>query len=147
MSTNSVVYNNGQFAIINYDVSKIFVWNNRYADANFTNSTYAPIQLYAGMLMGRIATTQKIVPLDSTATDGSQYPVGILHEDALVEEGETVSLSFCTEGDVVKDKVILHGTDTLATLISGRSILDRIGSDTVGVNLINSTEQTGFDNQ
>lgn len=146
MSSNSVVYNNGQQAIINYDVSKIFVWNNRYDDFDFTNSTYTPVQLYAGMLMGRISATGKIVPLVSTASDGSEYPMGILHEDALVDEGETRSLSICIEGDVVQDLVILAVGDTMDSIIHGRRLRDRIGSDTVGVKLIKSTDHTGYDN-
>jgi hypothetical protein len=147
MSSNSVVYNNGQQVIVNFDVSKIFVWNNRYIDANHTNSTYDDVQLYAGTLMGRVSATKEVVPCDTTATDGSQYPIGVLAEDRLVAAGDVASLSICVEGDVVKDKIILSGTDTMDTVLSGKILYDRIGSDSVGIKLVESTEMTGFDNQ
>jgi hypothetical protein len=147
MSINNIVLNNGQQAIINYDVSKIFVWDNRYEKADYTNSSYDAVTLRPGTLMGRIATTQEIVPLDSGAVDGSQYPVGILASDIEVPEGESAVLYICVAGDVVEDKVILADGDTMNTIISGRSIRDRIAADTVGIKLVPSTEMTGFDNQ
>lgn len=147
MSENNTVLNNGQQAITNYDVSKIFIWGNRYSKANYTNSTYDPITLSAGTVMGRVSATQEIVPLESGASDGSQFPVGILSQSATVDEGDTVELAFCVEGDVVEEKVILSGLDTLSTVISGRSIRDRIGSDTVGIKLTAGTELTAYDNQ
>ncbi len=147
MSSNSIVLNTGQQAIINFDVSKIFIWNNRYEKADYTNSTYDDVVLTAGMLMGRVSASQEIVPLASGASDGSQFPVGILAQDATVEGGDTVSLYICVAGDVVEGKVTLDGSDTLSTVISGRSIRDRIAADTVGVKLVVSTELTGLDNQ
>lgn len=147
MSSNNVALNTGNQAIINYDVSKIFIWDNRYEKANYTNSTYDPISLVPGTLMGRISATQEIVPLESGASDGSQYPVGILQSEITVDEGDTVSLTICVAGDVVESKVILEGSDTMNTVISGRSIRDRIGGDTVGIKLVPSTELTADDNQ
>ena len=147
MSTNNQVLNTGQQATTNYDLSKIFIWDNRYSKANYTNSGYDSVDLAAGTLMGRISATQEIIPLASGASDGSQYPVGILAQDATVEAGDTVELAFCNYGDVVEGKVILDGSDTLDTVIEGRSIRDRIAGDTVGVRLVPSTEMTGEDNQ
>lgn len=129
-----------------YDIAKIFVWNNRYKKGSFTNDTYDPITLPQGRLMGRVAATQDLKPHDSTATDGSQYPVGVLLNTVTIEEGETLDLDFCDTGDVVKGLVVLAADDTFATVISGRSIEDRIGSDTVGINLIESNEQSAYDN-
>lgn len=147
MSTVSQVLNNGQQAITNYDLSKIFIGGNRYDKANYTNSGYDPVTLSAGTLMGRVSANQKIVPHVSTASDGSQYPVGILASEVTVDDGDTVELYFCTAGDVAEGKVILGGSDTLDTVISGRSIRDRIAADTVGIKLVAGTEMTAIDNQ
>lgn len=149
MSSNTVVENTGNQAIINTDLSKIFIWGNRYDKADYTNSTYDTVTLVAGTVMGRIGATQEIVPLDSAATDGSQYPVGILAQDAVVEDGDTVSLAFCDKGDVAQEKVVLtNGTDTLETLLADdRSIADHIKGDTAGIKLIVTNELTGYDNQ
>jgi hypothetical protein len=131
----------------NIDQSNIFVFNNRYETADYTNSTYDDVEILAGTLMGRVSATQEIVPLDSSASDGSQYPVGILAQDTTIEGGDTVSLTICVAGDVVEDKVILADGDTMATVISGRSIRDRIGADTVGIKLVGSDQMTAYDNQ
>lgn len=147
MSENSIALNNGQQAIINTDLKKIFVLNNRYASGSYTNSVYDPETLYAGQLMGRVSATQKLVKLFSGSTDGSQYPVGILAQDIQVEEGSTVTLSICVAGDVEESKILFETNDNLSTVISGRSIRDRIAADTVGIKLVSSTEMTAYDNQ
>lgn len=147
MSSNDQVLNTGQQAITNYDVSKIFLWNNRYENGEFTNSLYDDVTLRAGRLMGRVASSGKLKEHNSSATDGSQFPIGILANDHLVEAGDTVTVSICIAGDVAEEKVILYGSDTMATPISSREIRDRIASDTAGIVLRSTTELTGYDNQ
>lgn len=129
-----------------YDISKIFVWNNRYSKSPFTNDTYDPITIAQGRLMGRVAATQEIVPHDSSASDGSQYPVGVLMRTTTIEEGDELELDFCDSGDVVEAKIILADGDTMDTVIEGKSIRDRIASDTLGIKLVGNDEQTAFDN-
>ena len=147
MSTNNVVLNNGQQAIINTNTAKIFVWNNRYISAEYTNSTYDAVTIPAGTLMGRVHATGEVIPLASGASDGSQFPLGVLASDYTVDAGDTVSVSLCVEGDVVEAYVVLDGSDTMDTVISARTIRDRIGADTVGIKLVGETELTGYDNQ
>jgi hypothetical protein len=146
MSSQTIALNTGQQLTVNTDIGKIFVWENRYSDAAYTNGGGAPVTLTEGTLLGRIAATGKIVPLTSAANDGSQFPVGILNQTVIVAAGETRQLSFCVSGDVVENKVLLQGADTLDTVVAGKTIRDRIGSDTVGVKLVTSTELTGYDN-
>lgn len=149
MSENSVVFNNGQQAIITTDLSKIFIWNNRYASANYTNSTYDDVTLLAGQIMGRVGATQEVVPMVSTATDGSQYPVGILADNYTIAAGDVQEVTFCVAGDVAEEKVLLTSPDTLSTLIgsTARSIRDHIAGDTVGIKLVAGQSQTDYDNQ
>lgn len=147
MSENNIVLNTGQQAIINYDTTKIFLWDNRYENANYTNSTYDPITLDAGTLMGRISATGAIVPLTSGASNGSQFPYGILNQTRTIAAGATVSLAVCVGGDVAKEKVIFQGSDTFATVVSGKRLDDRIAGDTLGIKLVAGTQLTGFDNQ
>lgn len=147
MSSIIIPVNTGDFAIIQTDRSKIFIWENRYTKINHTNATGATETLLAGTLMGRILTSQLVIPLVSTATDGSQFPVGILADDYTVINGATQEFAICFYGDIADTKVILGGSDSLDTAIAGRSIRDRIASDTVGIRLIPSIEMSGFDNQ
>jgi hypothetical protein len=131
----------------NQDTSKIFVWNNRTATFNFNNATYADIELATGTLMGRISATGLLAVLDAAASDGSQFPIGILFEGQTVEAGDTMQLTLCVEGDVVEDKVVLKSGTTMNSVIDGRRLFDRIGSDTVGIKLVQGSEElTTFDN-
>lgn len=147
MSTIDTVLNTGQQAITNVDTSKIFIWGNRFDKADYTNSTYDAVTLPAGTLLGRNSSTLEVKPLTSGASDGSQFPVGILNETHTVEAGDTATLAYCVAGDVAKEMVILQGSDDLDTVVSLKTIGDRIGSDTVGIKLVATDELTRFDNQ
>ena len=147
MSTIDTVLNTGQQAITNVDTSKIFIWNNRFDSAEYTNSTYDAVTLPAGTVLGRNSSTLEVKPLTSGASDGSQFPVGILNNTHTVEAGDTVTLAYCVAGDVAKEKVLLQGSDDLDTVVSSKTIGDRVGSDTVGIKLVATNELTGFDNQ
>ena len=63
-----------------------------------------------------------------------------------VESGEGKTLHLAVSGDIAAEQVILQGSDTLSTVISGKQIRDRISSDTVGIRLIASTDLTNYDN-
>lgn len=147
MSTVNQTLNNGQQAITNYDTSKIFIGGNRYVKAMYNNSAYDDVALTAGMLMGRVAATGWIKPLASGASDGSQFPVGVLAEDRTVDGGDLVELSICVEGDVAEEQVTFQGSDNMETTVSSRRLRDRIAADTVGIKLVPCTDLTGYDNQ
>jgi len=148
MSTNNQVLNTGNQAITNYDTSKIFLWNNRYINGAFTAQGYDDSVLLAGTVMGRVSATNEVLPMQSTASDGSQFPIGILAKDYTIEGGDTVDLAICIGGDVAEEKVIFaRNADTFATAISGRTIRDRIAGDTLGIKLVLGTELTAYDNQ
>lgn len=148
MSTTTVILNTGQQAILDTDVSKIFLWGNRYESADYTNSGYDDVNLVAGTVMGRVTATGKVIPLQSDAVDGSQLPVGVLNKDWVVEAGDTQEVAFCVKGDVETSKLIFTKTgDDLDTIVSSRNLRDRIQGDTVGIKLVTGTELTGVDNQ
>lgn len=133
--------------ITNFDVSKIFIWNNRYNKATYTNSTGSSVTLVKGTLLGRITSSGKVVPHTSAATDGSQNPLGILADDYTVANGASVDVTYCDGGDVAKDKVILGSGDTMTTAVGTLgTIADLIGRNTT-IKLVDSTELTGYDNQ
>lgn len=151
MSTGTEVNKTNNQLHTDYDVSKIFVWNNRYQKETLKNITGGALDYLPGTLMGRITTggdTGKIIPLASAAVDGSAVPVGILltNVEGLAAAGEK-EVSICIAGDVVESKLILDGSDTVDTVIDGRTIRDRISADTHGIKLVASAELTDFDNQ
>lgn len=148
MSEVENVLNNQNSSFTNYDTSKLFIGNNKFPTNQYVNnSTYDPIVLKAGTLMGRVGSTGVLVPSQSDAADGSQNPVGVLAQDLSVEAGDTVTATICDGGDVVKNKVIfVKPGDNMETIISNRRYKDLIQAET-HIKLVESTEQTGLDNQ
>lgn len=149
MSSNEQTLRTRNQAITNYNIAKIFIGNNRFESDNYiNNSSYDPITLPVGTLMGRIAASNVLVPCKSDASDGSQYPLGVLAEELIVDSGDTIQGTICVAGDVVKDLIVFAKPgDGMDTLVSSRRYKDRIGADTVGIKLVESTDLTGNDNQ
>lgn len=149
MSSYSIALNNGQQIIVNYDVSKIFIRNNRFQKGNYVNnSTYDPIILLAGTVLGRVAATDKLVPLQSNASDGSQFPVGILANESIeIDGGDSEEVFMCDMGDVVKEKLIfVRPGDGCDTVVSSRRLKDWI--ELQGIKIVfGSIEMTRQDNQ
>jgi hypothetical protein len=146
MSTQTETINTGQQATINTDRSKIFLFGNTTNKGLYNNSGYNDITIPAGTVLGRVASTGYLIPLKSNASDGSQFPVGIMYDDMTIQGGTTEEIYFCVSGDVAEEKVILQTTDTLETTVSSRRLRDRLAADTVGIRLVSSTEMTAFDN-
>lgn len=138
--------NNSNMLINDFDYSYIFLRDNKYESASYTNDGYDSVTLNAGTLMGREGATLEVVPLASGASDGSENPYGILTRNTTVGAGETVTVRVCVAGEVAEGKIVLDGSDTLDTLINNRPIRDLIGSSTVGIKLVGGTELTAVDN-
>jgi len=141
--------------ISNYSTRNIFVWNNRYNSItlNYTAGG-SDVNLLAGMLIGRIGSTGKAVQSVSTATDGSQVPIGILVQNYLIPAGTTVGIEIGIAGDVDLNALIFAGSpaDTINTQItqdSGNVQMGTVGDilNGKGILPISSTEMTYEDNQ
>jgi hypothetical protein len=72
----------------------------------------------------------------------------VLTSDITVAAGTTwnATVQYCCSGQVAQEKIGFSGTDTLTTVVSLRTLEDRIGSDTVGIILVATNENTRFDN-
>lgn len=147
MSTISEEFNNGNAAQFNRDTKKTFLGIEGSITADFTNADDEAVVLPEGTVMGRLHATGKIVPLTSAATDGSQFPVGILLGDHTVDAADTATLTVVTGGSVAEECLILQGSDTLDTVITARRIRDRIAFDTLGIRIVKTADDlTGYDN-
>jgi hypothetical protein len=132
-----------------YDYEQIFIFDNKYQGGQtFLNNTGAEAEFTTGLVLGRVAASEKLVPLDPAAVDGSQYPVGILASDTgtLAIAGET-TVTMCVYGDVNENKVTFNGATTFASVVDLRTLRDRIASDTMGINLVVADELSEFDNE
>jgi hypothetical protein len=142
MSGLTVVKETENFVKVTTDTSKLALFNNETDSADYTNGTGAEIDIPAGTVLGVINASGKVALLTSAAVDGSQFPVGVLAQDHTVANGATVSLTYIISGDVDVSKIVLQGSDTLNTVVSGRRIRERIAADTKGIRLVASTELT-----
>lgn len=145
MSSQTIVTNTGQQAHIVTETAKVFLWNRRSAPGQVNNSEYDDLDIPEGTVMGRIATTGLLVPCASGASDGSQFPVGILIGGVVVPYGETLNVFVCDDGDVNAGQLIFDGTDDLDTVVDGRQLRDHL--KLMGIKPIVSTEMTKSDNE
>jgi hypothetical protein len=132
MAIETSVYSGGM-RTTTYDSKNIFILNNETEIGRINNEDYDDITYPAGTVMGRIATTNMLTPITSEASDGSQFPIGVLHTETTVPAGETVNATIVISGHVDASLLILQGSDTLNTVVSLRTIRDRIKSDSAGI--------------
>jgi hypothetical protein len=159
MSESTTFTQTGNQAHFGYDVTKIFVWNNRYASGSLLNSSGGAKEFFAGTLLGRIAATGKLVPCDATATDGSQFPVGILKTYASLANAAEANVDYCIMGDVEGSKLIFVGSQTLDSVVTVKDGQSPTPADTtytkrlrdliaaIGIIITTATELTDYDNQ
>lgn len=148
MSTVTKVIDQSNFLGAVTDISKIFLGGTQtISNSYINNSSYDPITLLAGTVMGRISSTGVLAPCTSNASDGSKYPIGILMQDLVIDSGDTVTACVCLAGRVAQEKVIFFRfSDSLSTVVDARQYRDRIGSDSVGILLVPSVDNSYADN-
>lgn len=146
MGATNVLQNQNQ-SITNYDYSKLFKTNFKVVKMNFTNGTGAELELLPGMLFGRVSADLKGAILKSASVDGSEIPFGVLVTQKTLAIAADAVVDVAVTGMVDKNLLVLDGSDTLDTLIDGRTIGDRIPADTEGITLEDFTELVNYDNQ
>lgn len=148
MSSASIRINTGQQVTTDYEIGKIFLFQNRYEnDSIIQNFGYSTISLLAGTVMGRVSATGYLYPSRADANDGTQFPVGVLAQDVIaLAAGATQRVSICIAGDVAQEKLIFTFGGNINQLVSGKMYRDRIQTDSAGIILRPSSEMTDYDN-
>lgn len=149
MSSNSTSFNNGQQLQTNTNLAKLFPFEKEMVPYVYTNSTYDDETLTAGTVMGVVAATGEVVPCESDATDGSQYPCLVLAEDYTIPAGESINVFCAFSGWVRIDMLVFTkvGDDTETTLTIGAIVrrFFEILSDRFVLQAV--TNATNYDNQ
>jgi hypothetical protein len=126
-----------------YDISKIFLFGNKYRTVNIANATGSAMVLVKGTVIGCVGITH--APYDTDTSN--QLPVGILAEDRTIANGDSADVVICNDGKVAEEKIVFYDTDdTLATIVSNRSVRDMLISNTLGIELVTTNELTADDN-
>jgi hypothetical protein len=155
MATGNTSTYTGGMLITNYDFAKIFVWDNRYKSATYTNGTGSEVTLAAGTIMGRVAATNKVLPWSAAATDGSQFPRFVLANDYTVANGASETVTFCFYGGVATNTLTIPTTSPVQTLTNivylndGTTVVGTAEDclNAAGIFLVGGTENTFYDNQ
>jgi len=137
----------GGMLVSNRDTSKMFLFGNSFEDGTVDNGDGDDLVLAGGTLMGRVAATGMLVPLSTGASDGSQYPVGVLATNYTIAYGEEKAVKICTAGEIDSSFLVIPDGESLDDVIDGRQLRDRIGADTVGLILRDVAQLSDFDNE
>jgi hypothetical protein len=149
MEEATQAFSNSNQLNTNYSVAQLLLgFDNKFEPYDYTNSAGTSKTIARGTVMGRVNASGKILPLVAAASDGSQFPIGILCENVTVIAGATTNLSLCVSGGVAKELIVFdNGTDTFASVVDGQRLDTLIGANTVGVKMYGTDNLTGFDNQ
>lgn len=132
---------------VDYIVSNLLRGNNEFTYGDVTASG-ADVTIKAGMVMGRISATKKLVPLAHGAVDGSQYPVGLawlgINGEKTVLDGTTKTIEAVYQGKVDAGLINFGTASTLDDLVDGRTVRDWLRD--VGLVLEDVQEQTNVAN-
>jgi len=137
--------------VSNYNPEQLFIGNNLFEAATYTNSTGSSVTIPMGRIMGRVLATNLVLPQIASATDGSEQPIGILQNAVTVADGESIEVFICNAGDINQNAVIFNTGETLATAIrtvstGGGTLGDLIKRNTT-LNLYPTLQLSGYDNQ
>jgi len=100
-------------------------------EREFTSAS--EVNLVEGMVLGTISASGKLTICKSGATDGSQYPVAIAKYSQNIAAGATENVTAYNAGTFDASGVIFDGSDTFATVVDSKTMLDRLIGDTKGM--------------
>jgi hypothetical protein len=110
----------------NYEVDNIFLdFPSKQKLFTFVNGGSPARTVKAGTLVGITTADQTIAKeVAAASTDGSQVPVGIVLYDIVIGAGASTEAEGLVglNGSIFEDKVVLSGSETLDTVITGTGI-------------------------
>lgn len=132
---------------VDREFTKLRGGNCHYVDGDITASG-ADVVLVIGMVLGRVAATNKLTPLVATATDGSQFPVGVVIASTTIVDGTTETITVVNKGTINESLINFLGAETLATTIGLANNLKTIRDlmNDLGFILETSTDAYKYDN-
>lgn len=97
------------------DISSVATRSSQFLRGIFLPATSG--KLYAeGMILGRVAASQKLTPCDQGAADGSEVPMGVTHLSIQSTLTNDISIDFIAAGGVNKAKIFFDDDDDVDEL-------------------------------
>lgn len=140
-------------ATYDYTFKKLLVGQYTTKRLTYLNNTGGVDSLAIGTVMGIVTASQRLVPCVSTATDGSQEPVGILLEPLtdIANAATVADVLYCNGGEIDSGQLVFdNGTDTLQTTVtaggSTKTIEDFLIQNGNGFQFLTVKDSSSFDN-
>lgn len=130
--------------ITNYDRSPLALSDVKTKQVTILNPEATEQTIVRGTVLGRLPNGNYQV-LKSGATDGSQYPKGVLMYDITLAAGATGTGSAIIAGDVNSAGLVFGGSDTLATTVDDEALEDHLIR--FGIYPTEVNDFTDYDNQ
>lgn len=135
-----------------YDAVKKFVrFPQDIRTLTIANATGSDVTIEAGTLVGITTADQTIGKVVASAgTDGSQKPQCLVCYPKVIPASGSATVTVGFDGSIYSDKIILDGTDTLATVITeeGISIKSAIQSFNSNISIVDAAvEQSDYMNE
>lgn len=129
-------------------LSNLLILHNSFLKGDYANISGALETVKVGQILGRVAATQKLVVCKSGAVDGSQFPAAIAVQELtdIAIAGTVDNIAPCNGGKVNVNELVFDGTDTLDTLVDGKSMRDHLIANTKGLELVDVLENIDYDN-
>lgn len=125
-----------------YDLSKLFIFDNKFRTVTIANSSGSDLVLTEGMLIGAVGATYQVY---KSGTSNIQL-IGVMAEAKTIANGSSADVTIGVSGKVAEEKLVFDGSDTIATVVSNKTIRDRLASDTLGIYAVATDELTAADN-
>lgn len=114
----------GGMRVTNYSNERLLIFNNNFESGTFTNADAYETTLEIGTVVGRVSATGKIAVFDHSASDGSQYPIGVLASSYTVDGTDSAEVRIVTGGEINGNMLVFPNGETVETAVSSRQVRD-----------------------
>lgn len=125
--------------ITNNAVSGVILWEPVFDDAIALDA--ASITYPAGTLLGRITASGKLTKYTTAASDGSETPVAIAHQEVELAAGVDLPTRVLVGGQVRRGKLLADDPARVITIAEADALRD------YGITSLTTSQNSELDNQ
>lgn len=123
--------------------NRVFIGDNAYTDATFTNNTASELILQPYSLVVRNTADGNVIPA-TTANLANVIGIVATLQDITLAAAGTTNIAYCHKGKIDETKLELPATVTLDTTVGNKFLRDVLNS--LGFDLESTIENFKYDN-
>lgn len=129
----------------NYEHKNLFIFDNRFVEGVFKNTTGAAFDLLGGLLVARDTETPNGFKPVTAANLADVIGISAYEGKTTLAANETANMNIGTKGTVEINSIVLPATVTLSTVVGEKTLRDVL--EGLGFHLNEgAVEMTDFDN-